>query len=436
MLINGRLYARTRDMALSAEKSEQVARLFAVAPNEALQKLSGLLATALRADPTLKPVYAIASAEAELRRVVWAVFEPLIPLTRARGAAPAIRRADLAQLWRRVAAEDGQVAERVIALVRTRTDDGDTPPDFDQVCKLAAGLSDDAALARWLRLAPVLRGVQARLSAWTHNLSGESVAAVRLAFKDALAVDEDAGLAFWEAVMAMLDEPHRVIRLISAAIDRPSDRYLAASELSDLGDRLLSDVDAPIAALKSFDPLRGCAAATAMAQSIATAVHIVGEFEEWLSLAKDGPWGRRIAGQKRALAQAMEARLREVEPAVSAALPTQPVRGGGRGVRPAPKLSTDPSPLLVARSEALLTLMDHARSSANAGGFASARAKLIESLEKRLDQYCEDLLDVLRHGGGDDDDRARALLEIAASFTGVVKGEESAQLVRRRAAAT
>lgn len=423
-------------MTLSAEKSEQVARLFAVAPDSALNKLASLLATALRTDPTLEPVHAIASAEAELRRVVTSVFEPLIPLTWARAGRSAIRRSELADLWRRIKARDGALAERAIASVRMRSDDSEIPPEFDEVCRRAAELSEDATLARWLRLAPVLRGVQARVGDWTRNLSGESVAGVRLAFKDALAIDEDGGPAFWEAVMAMLGEPHRVVRLISAAIDRPSDRYLASSELAHLGEGLLNDVDERIAAVKAFDPMSGCASAAAAAESVATAGQTVGEFEEWLSLAKDGPWGQRIANQKRALAQAMESRLREVEPAVAAALPTQPVRGAGRSVRPVPKLSADPSPIVVARAEALLTLMNESRSSASAGGFASARAKLIESLEKRLDQYCEDLLDALRHGGADDEDRVRAFLDIAARFTGLVRGEENAQIVRRRAAAT
>ncbi|MFX8731486.1 hypothetical protein ABTM48_19865, partial [Acinetobacter baumannii] len=90
---------------------------------------------------------------------------------------------------------------------------------------------------------------------------------------------------------------------ISAAIDRPSDRYLASSELAHLGEGLLNDVDERIAAVKAFDPMSGCASAAAAAESVATAGQTVGEFEEWLSLAKDGPWGQRIANQKRALAQ-------------------------------------------------------------------------------------------------------------------------------------
>ena len=423
-------------MALTAAKSQQVASVFAAAPEQALSRLAGLLMKAVVADPSLEPVLALASAEADLRQIVSTVFAPFLPMTE--GAAPKrplVRRSALIAAWRKIAAEDDGLAERVLALVRTHRDDEDPPAEFDMVCAIAADSGESAPLARMLRLAPVLRRAQPRLEAWVRNLSGENVAAVRLAFKDALAIDEDAGPAFWEAVFAMLDEPWKVVRLISAAIDRPSDRYLAASELADLGERLLTDIDARIGALKNFDATAGEARGVETAESIGIAVQMIAEFEEWLTLSKDGPWGQRINGQRRALAMTMEGRLREVEPAVAAALPTQPSRGAGRGVRPMPKLMADPIPLLVTKAEALLTLMDEVRGIASAGGFASMRSKTLEALEKRLDQYCEDLLETVRNGAGEDADRARAFLEIAAGFTGLVQGPQNAQIVRRRAAA-
>ena len=424
-------------MALSAAKSELVAGLFAVAPEDALRRLVGLLSTAAVADRSLEPVHAIASAEANLRRIVTAVFDPLLALAEG-GEAPKhalIRKADLTSAWRRIAAQHDDLAERVLALVRTHRPDDEPPLEFDTVCAIAADACQSEDLARWLRLTPVLRRVEPRLEAWVRNLSGENVAAVRLAFKDALVIDEDAGPAFWEAVFAMLEQPWQVLRLISAVIDRPSDRYLASSELSDFGERLLADIDRRISAVRSFDPMQGEAGGAAAAAGIAVGVQMIAEFEAWLALAKDGPWGQRIHGLKRSLALTMEARLREVEPAVAAALPTQPVRGTGRSVRPVPKLSADPTPLHVAKADALLTLMDEARTSANTGGYAGLRAKTIEALEKRLDQYCEDLLEALRHGAPEEVERARMYLEIAARFTGMVQGPQNAQIVRRRAAA-
>ena len=106
-----------------------------------------------------------------------------------------------------------------------------------------------------------------------------------------------------------------------------------------------------------------------------------------------------------------------------------------KSVRPAPKLADPPQPVLIARADAFLTLLENGRGAANPGGFASARAKTVEALEMRLDQYCEDLLDLLHRKEVEDLARVRAYLEVAAEFYQRVKGPEAAQIVRRRAAA-
>ena len=424
-------------MALSAAKRDRVAGLFAVAPQDALHRLIGLLGTAAAHDPMLEPVRVIASAEADLRRTVAAVFAPLWPLAEG-GPAPKqmlIRKSDLTEVWRRIDGQHDQRVQQALAVTLTGAADDNAAPVLDEVCALAADAATSPELARWLRLAPVLRRVQPRVEAWARNLSGENVAAIRLAFRDALAVDEDAGPAFWEAIFAMLEQPWQAIRLISAATDRPSDRYLAGSELAGLAERLLDDIDRRIVALKSFDPLAGEAEAIRVSGEIGLAVQIAAEFEAWLTLSADGPWGRRIQAQKRAIALAMEARLREVEPAVALALPTQPVRGAGRGVRPVPKLSADLGPIVVARAEALLALAEDARRCANAAGFAALRSKVCDAVAKRLDQYCEDLLETIHQGDPEQAERSRAYLDIAAHFMGLIEGPQNAQNIRRRAAA-
>ncbi len=100
-----------------------------------------------------------------------------------------------------------------------------------------------------------------------------------------------------------------------------------------------------------------------------------------------------------------------------------------------PKLSADPDPAHVARALTLLSFLNEVRTSAQAGGFASARAKAVEILESRLDSYVEDILSGLRAGEIEDEARARAFLDIAANFCGLARDEKAAQIVRRRAAA-
>jgi hypothetical protein len=275
-----------------------------------------------------------------------------------------------------------------------------------------------------------------KLSSWVRNLSGEHMAAIRLAFKDVTDADEDSAPLFMEAVLVHLEEPSQILRVISAVMDRPTDRYLAASELADLCERLLADIDRRVQGVRKFDPSRGFEGGTAEAASLAAACAAVKEFEQWLTMNKEGPWGSRIAVQKQGLAQGAEARLREVEPAVGAALPLQAGRMiGGRAPRAGPRVDGYPDDSLVRRAEGLLAFLDETRSSADKAGFGALRAKVMEALEQRIDTYVQDLLERLHAGDGTDGEWVRAFLEVAADFSGMIKGPQAAQIVRRRAAA-
>ena len=429
-------------MPIAKAKIELLSGLLAAAPDAVLRRLEMAAASVATSDPRFGEVHALAVAESELRQVVAIVFEPIAPLAARNPQAPRISLLApgvFPKVWRQlIAANPGLTADAARSALTLRGDD-ETPPSIDAAClECAALLGEDAAgtpLAQALVLAPVLRRNQPKLAEWTRRSNAETIAAIRLAFKDALVDDENAGLVFWEALFALLEEPWHVLRLISAATDRPSDRYLASSELAGIGERLLADIDGRLAALKRFDANTGVAGASAEAASVMVAVQEIAEFEGWLAMKRDGPWGARIAEQKRTLALCMEARLREAEPAVAAALPTQAARGLGKIVKSAPKLAADPDPLLVNKAEALLTLIEDSRSAASAGGFGALRTKVLESLEQRLDQYAEDLLNLLHGGEGEDGSRITAYLEITAQFLSLIKGPQAAQIVRRRLAA-
>lgn len=422
-------------MSLSQDKIALVAKIFAAAPYDAVRRLESVLGAAHMADPTLTPVYSLAVEEAGIRRAVEAVFAPLVPLTQSR---PAPKRAmisvsQLREAWTRLAAGDPGIAECAAFTASTLMQGEEPPHEFDLACLRAAGFAQNETMARLLRLAPILRAIQPRLAGWVKSPTGDNIAAIRLAARDAVEANEEVGPLFWAGVMALLDEPWQVLRLISAATDRPSDRFLAASELAPIGERILADIDDRIAALRQFDAAGGTKAGVAAATSMLAAAQEITEFEQWLALSREGPWGQRIAACKAGLASAMEGRLRETEPAVGAALPTQ-ARGAAKNVRPIPKLVGDPEPLLVTRAEAFLTLLDESRAAAATGGFAAARGRVMDALDKRLDQYCEDLLDLLNRKEADPPERARAYLQIGASFFERIKGANAAQIIRRRAA--
>ena len=83
----------------------------------------------------------------------------------------------------------------------------------------------------------------------------------------------------------------------------------------------------------------------------------------------------------------------------------------------------------------LLSFADAVRPCAPDGGFGAVRAKVLETLGKRLDQYVEDVLEQIRLGDVEDDERAREFLGVAANLLALARDDKSAAIVRRRAAA-
>ncbi len=402
-------------------------------------------------------LFQMISTERKVRRAQAVVFAPVIaPFMRRTRVLPTLQYPPdtLKVLWRDLRESDSGLLDLAMEFANSPSTD-EPPVIYDQVCQKASqalhsGNAPGAAarvanlpggvaqLAQLLRLAPILRSVIPRLEGWMRNLNGDNVASVRLAFKDAAVVCDDGGLLLMEILSAQMNEPWQILRLISAVMDRPSDRYLASSELAVFGERIIADIATRVDAIKRFDPAQGPEAGQFAAQSIATAVQEISEFEQWINLGRDAGWGQRIFELKRNLAAAVEARLKEVEPAVAQALPLASKPFGAKSMRAPAKLTEDPNPTTVMKADGMLAFMEGVRSSAALGGFGSFRAKVIEALDERLDHYAEDLIDRLLtdagRGNGPPADRVRNFLEISARFVSIVRDPKSADIIRRRSA--
>ncbi len=289
-------------------------------------------------------------------------------------------------------------------------------------------------IAAYFDLAPLARTAISRLPDWLGKATDERVAAWKLTLKDATAIAFDATPRFLEIILAQLSEAHAILRLISLATDRASDRYLASSELASFGVRLLDDVDVRIARVKAFDPQLGPASAKAVARDVAAACAVLAQMEQDVELSRDGPWGSRVIAARKGLAQAVETRLRDVEGVVGQALPLQTVRIAGRMTRPAPKIQGPPDEKAVDRARTLMTLLDETRSAAAVGGYGALRNAVAEKLSERLTVYADEVLHLVNAGEAPDPALALAYVEIAAEFMGFAQDAKAAQIIRRRAA--
>jgi hypothetical protein len=430
--------------------------LFGVVTDALVRDLQLALADEATRGGAIAVVHELVCNEAADRRLRRLVLAPVTPLGRPSAwKAASFPEATPLLLWRALKeTAPALVEEAAAASCKLAEVDAPTDPVYDQLCLSAAqGLRGEArafqqandllntasrdgaaTFASYLDLAPITRAALLRLPDWVGRMSDDRAAGARLAYKDAVELADDAGPQFFEMLFAHLPEPWQILRVMSAIMDHPGDRYVAVSELARFGGYIIDDIDRRLAAFKAFDPNAGVEAGAAAGAALQIAAVEIAEFETSIELSRDGPWGVRIGQQKKLLAQSAEARLDQIGKALDAALPLRMVRLG-KGLRGLPKLAADPDPAALRRAEGLMAFFDHSRGSASQSGYGAARAKAAEMIEERLDQYVEDLLEMLRAEDVQSTERIHAFLEVTARFMAQAHGEKAAQIVRRRAAA-
>jgi hypothetical protein len=247
-------------------------------------------------------------------------------------------------------------------------------------------------------------------------------------------------------VFANLDDGGQIIKLMATVADRPKDRFLAESELADFGERILAQIEARVAALRrdmggpnkggrGKDKRDGDADMAQAGQQIARALSQLQMFEQYIELARDGPWGRRVAAAHQEIAGLVEQVLSGAERRLAQALPTRSERIHGRMKRESPDLApVEAEPLERARQT--LSFIGQARAIAASGGFASQHAKTVQLLEAQMDEWFGSLLTDANSGELTDAEAASEAFERVTGLMQALCGAEKAKTARRRVAAS
>jgi hypothetical protein len=443
--------------ALSERKLEIVRTLVETAPDRVVDGLQQALADA-SGDTALGSVRRMVESEARDRHLRNIVLLPIAPMCVGDGRDPlrlTFPATVMGLLWRGLKAHaPAGVHNAELALYDYRP--GETSTEhFDRLVRVAAkavragearefrtvteicdqARPDGAAtLLACLDLGAIVRGVAHKLPEWTSQQGGGANIGARLAYKDAVAVSDDAGPRFFQMLAAQLQQHWMILRIISGVMEKPTERYLAETELGMFGQYILREIEEALKGVAQFDVDGGPAAADKAARLVDQVTMEANEMETYVSLSRDHGWGLALAKHRKALAATVEARFREAEKHFEQALPC--VRSKfKRGGRSAPKLGEAPDQAAVSRCVTLLTFAGEVRFSSNYGGFAAARAAMLEAHGDELDLYVEEVLGVLKSGEAEDEGHAHAFLAVAAEFSGLVRDERAADLVRRRAAA-
>ena len=438
--------------AVAANKLLMVRKLVETAPDAALRSLELALAGPAGGQGALAAVRGLVEDETAARYVRNSVLAPIAPLCANRDTEQtSFPPRTLSLLWAALKAVAPAQVEEAAARCNPWDLEQGPPEVFNELCKIASkglraqaepgfqaldAICDIDELASCLELSHIVRAALPKLSEWVSKMSEERASSARLAYKDACAIRPDAGPLLFEILAAHLPDDWRILRVISAVMDRPGDKFWASSEVSVFGERVLTDIEKNIQFIETFDLTKGEAEGLRAAHAAQKVSQEITDFERSVNLAKDGPWGRRIAKHKQAVAQAVEGRMNAAEKELLAALPLRPISFlGGKNGKGVPQLTAEPDEVAGRRLTAVLAFIAEVRGCALQSGYGTSRAKVLEKLNGRLDQYIEDILHIVRTGDGGDQGLARLYVDLAAGYIAYSRDEKTAEIVRRRAAA-
>lgn len=444
-------------VALSERKMEIVRTLVTAAPDKVVDGLHQALADA-SGDTPLASVRRLVEMEVRERRLRNIILQPIAPMCVGDGKSAhglTFPSYVLPLVWKGLKAIAPQEIEKAsVALFDFRPGES-SPAPFDDVVKiardaieardpkefrLAAELCDQAReggaaiFLSCLDIAPVVRRATVRLADWIAHFGEDTTAAAKLTYRDACAISDDGGPRYFEMLAAQLPHSWMVLRIICAVMEKPNERYLAESELGTFAERVMDDIDEALRGISQLDVDGGADASKAAAKLVELITLQVSELEATIEMDKEQGWGRRLFKQKNSLATVVEGRIRDAEKQVSLSLPTQPPKLR-RMRRSIPRLSIAPDQKIVGRAMTLLHFAREVRSSANYGGFSSARSKMLEKVGDHLDHYVEEVLDLIKTGDAESEQVARDFLNVVAEYSRLVRDDKAADLVRRRAAA-
>jgi hypothetical protein len=439
------------------QKLSLVKGLVKTMPIGALRTLDKALA--LSRDAKMKQVRGLVLLELEARHVRDLVFEPYLALFQPREDgldAEVFPNWLLNNLWRELQTNEVQLCGEAGMAARSLRDDDPTPvPFFRLVTAGARILRDDplsvvpkghderdlreiSEFANYLDLHRLLRQYLNRLPDWMGRIDAEKAATLRLWYKDACAFSEDAGVRFIEAIFANMDDGAMIIKIIATVADRPNDRFLAESELADFGERILllaeerTDTFKRLMNSKSKD-LGFMATAGA---DISRCLMALSGLEQYIELARDGPWGKRVAAAHKTIAELVEGRLKTAAGLIQGALPMKSEKVSGRVRKDYPDVRTPMDEAATTNAKAILTFLKDIKHTAANGGYASLLTKTVQEVEMVIDGYMDDLISIANHDAGLDVDAVMTLFEGVIDLIDTLFGEERAVLARRRVASS
>ena len=432
---------------ISPQRLALLERFVSELPGGILDKLSEALML-VRDGPMLE-VRNLIEAEAKRRIVIARVFHPYMKMFEPRQDgldSYVFPRWLLKNLWRELGQRHSDLVRQAVKIMDSLDANDPVPVVFIRLAGEATALLHDQPdcvlptnpqkgdreeaieFSHYLDLYRTLDKLMNLLPECTGRLDPEKEAALRVLYKDASSLTDRGGPHLVEVILSQLDAGAHIVKFMAAISDRRDDRFLADSELCEMGNRLVEWCEDDLRLAQSF--LKKADTEHEAISIIHAIMARLQVFDQSLELTREGPWGKRLAAVRKEIATHAESRLNGLEKMVELALPQRKHKG-----RTVPRFDKPATEETVNKAVLALKFVRSVNNLANQGGFGALYAKVVAQVESLVNGYVEDMVANINSDDRPSETTIETVYEHTCRILEAFFSDSEANLARRRVAA-
>lgn len=441
---------------LSVAQRAVLAQMLERVPDSVLKTLSGAVAQMPGGRAAALSIMLAEEAIDRTRRAI--AFAPLLPMFRSRAdgvEALVFPAAVLPRLWKAAASREPHLLS-LLDDYRPIEENPQMQAVADRICMAASAAVRDRPELVWpaegcnpaeresglhelalcCDLAPLARRLLRNLPHLILRPTPDQSAELRLVIRDAGEVTPDGGPRMLEIMFSHLADASLILRLVVQSSTSPArEALLSESEMSGFVNRLIGEVETRISRIAAHRPGPKTDPGPGLRADVAWCAETLGELDITLKLDPEGAWGRQAREARERINRTLANRLRSLDKALDRLMPSRRAPTAGRMTRLVPDLEA-PAPGVEAVQEAilLLTLLGALRTAAQVFGCEALRSQLEQTVNERIIDYVDLVVEAINAGSAPDPRRSLALVETLAKCLLLIDATDAARTVRRRAA--
>lgn len=338
--------------------------------------------------------------------------------------------------------QDGKLQEATSELLRTAANALDAiflsyengSPEYLAMAKRLGSeaiLEDARDMGSVLKIADYGRQIKGRFARPIDRLDEDDFIFVRKAYDELTERYPQQSKYLVYLLMGRMGKPWHILSVLPVLCRTKSEDEIRQSELGEIGDQIFDDIETLATEIASTDYLRrGPAQGLNMLTNFVEASRGI---TRQMSLKRDGHWGKRLFEARRRVAHAMEHQLNRSVDTIIETFPTVKMGAFGDTGAGRPDLTEAPASDDVERAAKIAMFIDRTRTLAADAAFGKHHKEASDRVQQFILGYGADMVQEVRAGNHETINNLQAHLEATVKITGLLVGEEEADLFLRRA---